>query len=65
MLFSSIAAAPPSLFLTRARALARTHDQTRVPASFDPTDGAAAFLFQGSRQQSSHYRDKTARRLVL
>lgn len=36
-----------------------------LPLSFSSTDGLAAFLFQGSRQQSSHYRNKTTRRSAL
>lgn len=43
---------PPCLSLTH------TH-------SSSSTDGSAAFLFQGSRQQSSHYRNKTTRRSAL
>lgn len=43
---------PPCLSLTHTR-----------PSS--STDGSAAFLFQGSRQQSSHYRNKTTRRSAL
>ena len=51
---------PPrcSVSLSLSLSLTRTH-------SSSSTDGSAAFLFQGSRQQSSHYRNKTTRRSAL